>query len=233
MRFFDDHTRCGICFLLKTGRLASPGGLTVAARGGADGGATGGCDLSKRRRKERLTPAEERLYEQNELIVDIVAQYDLPELKAVEFGLSPTFYEFNELALQFGYIVLFSAALPAAAGLALLNNLLELRLDSVKVLKLTRRVPATSDSKGIGAWRSILLFLTYRFYPSFTPLDKLLLVVVLEHALIGLKLLIDACVPDMPAGVRIALAREEWLADQRVARNDQRSTTEGSLGETQ
>jgi len=206
---------------------------------------------AKRRQKERLTPAEERLYEQNELIVDIVAQYDLPELKAVEFGLSPTFYEFNELALQFGYIVLFSAALPAAAGLALLNNLLELRLDSVKVLKLTRRVPATSDSKGIGAWRSILLFLTYvglgtnlgiliytsdwfeRFYPSFTPLDKLLLVVVLEHALIGLKLLIDACVPDMPAGVRIALAREEWLADQRVARNDQRSTTEGSLGETQ
>ena len=72
-----------------------------------------------------------------------------------------------------------------------------------------------------------------RFYPSFTPLDKLLLVVVLEHALIGLKLLIDACVPDMPAGVRIALAREEWLADQRVARNDQRSTTEGSLGEPQ
>lgn len=38
---------------------------------------------AKRRRKERLTPAEERLYEQNELIVDIVAQYDLPELKVI------------------------------------------------------------------------------------------------------------------------------------------------------
>ena len=74
----------------------------------------------------------------------------------MEYGLTPTFYEFNELTIQFGYVVMFSAAWPAAAALALLNNLVEIRLDSVKILKLARRVPALNQASNIGAWRKVI-----------------------------------------------------------------------------
>lgn len=39
---------------------------------------------------------------------------------------------------------------------------LELRLDSIQILKTTRRVPAVgAECKGIGAWRSVLVALSY------------------------------------------------------------------------
>ena len=30
----------------------------------------------------------------------------------MEYGLTPTFYEFNEFTVQFSYVVMFSAAIP-------------------------------------------------------------------------------------------------------------------------
>ncbi len=38
-----------------------------------------------------------------------------------------------------------------------------------------------------------------------------------EHALLGLKLLIDYVVPDVPSRIRVRLARDEHQAEQRVA----------------
>jgi len=55
-----------------------------------------------------------------------------------------------------------------------------------------------------------------RYYPDLSSLEVFVLVVVLEHVLIGSKLLIDYLVPDVPSSVRISLAREAWLADRRV-----------------
>lgn len=188
----------------------------------------------KVRKRQPLTEAERAKYDEDELVYEVCAQLERPELKSVEKGLPPSFYEFNELAIQFGYIIMFSAAWPAAAAMALLNNLIEVRLDSVKVLKITRRVPASAQGKGIGAWRQVLGFLVYlglatnlliiayttdmfsRYYPEISALEVLVIVVVLEHALIVLKMTIDYIIPDVPASVRVEMAREEWLADRRI-----------------
>lgn len=205
----------------------------------------------KVKKHKPLTPAEQAAYAEDELVFDVCAQFERVELKSVAFGLSPTFYEFNELAIQFGYVIMFSAAWPAAAFLALLNNLVELRLDSIKILKITRRVPATDQVNGIGAWRQVLVFLLYlglatnllimaytsdmfgRYYSSVTTLELFVVVVVLEHALIGMKLLIDYIIPDVPASVRVEMAREEWLADRRIhaeyGRNSTASATDGRV----
>ena len=46
-----------------------------------------------------------------------------------------------------------------------------------------------------------------RYWPEFTTLEVFFVVVLLEHVLIALKLMIDYLVPDVPASVRISLAR--------------------------
>ncbi len=47
----------------------------------------------------------------------------------------------QEMIIQLGYVNLFAAAFPFMAALALLNNLLEIRVDAYKLLKLTKRPP--------------------------------------------------------------------------------------------
>jgi len=45
-----------------------------------------------------------------------------------------TYEDYLELYIQFGYVVLFSSVAPIAAFWALINNLLEVRLDGFKVI---------------------------------------------------------------------------------------------------
>ena len=42
--------------------------------------------------------------------------------------------EYLELAIQYGFITLFVAAFPLAPLFALINNILEIRLDATKVI---------------------------------------------------------------------------------------------------
>ncbi len=67
-------------------------------------------------------------------------------------------YEFDEYEvkiLQFGFVVMFGAALPIAPVFALLVNLFETRTDAMKIMTEFRRsVPARA--KDIGSWYSIL-----------------------------------------------------------------------------
>ena len=60
--------------------------------------------------------------------------------------------------LQYGFVTIFVAAFPLAPFFALLNNVLEMRLDATKILTLHRR-PVAQRIKDIGVWYSILEFL--------------------------------------------------------------------------
>ena len=62
-----------------------------------------------------------------------------------------TFDDFNEMAIQFGYLALFSPVYPLAAFLALLNNILEVRVDAAKMCYATRR-PTWTAAADIGSW---------------------------------------------------------------------------------
>lgn len=44
-----------------------------------------------------------------------------------------TYEDYLELYIQFGYVVLFAAVCPLAAPLALINNILEIRIDAFRV----------------------------------------------------------------------------------------------------
>ncbi|CAI9581732.1 unnamed protein product [Staurois parvus] len=77
--------------------------------------------------------------------------YNLQPINA--YGL---FEEYLEMILQFGFTTIFvAAAFPLAPLLALLNNIIEIRLDAYKFITQWRR-PLASRAKDIGIWYGIL-----------------------------------------------------------------------------
>ncbi|XP_069037809.1 anoctamin-9 [Lepisosteus oculatus] len=79
-----------------------------------------------------------------------IRNYDLKDVDA--FSL---FNEFLEMVLQFSFTTIFVAAFPLAPLLALLNNIIEIRLDAIKMVSLERRlVPIKTNN--IGVWYNVL-----------------------------------------------------------------------------
>uniref|UniRef100_A0A8C2HAB7 Anoctamin n=1 Tax=Cyprinus carpio TaxID=7962 RepID=A0A8C2HAB7_CYPCA len=63
--------------------------------------------------------------------------------------------EYLEMVLQFGFTTIFVAAFPLAPLLALLNNIIEIRLDAYKFVTQWRR-PMPARATDIGIWHGVL-----------------------------------------------------------------------------
>ena len=100
--------------------------------------------LIKRYLRKRSKKGEESVYSAWE------RDYDLEEVSDTGF-----LSEYLELVIQYGFVTLFVAVFPLAPLLALLNNWVEIRLDSYKYIVTTRRAVA-ERAQDIGAWYSIL-----------------------------------------------------------------------------
>lgn len=62
---------------------------------------------------------------------------------------------FSFAVIQFGFITLFVASFPLAPLLALINNMVEVRVDAWKFTTQFRR-PVAAKAHSIGAWEEIL-----------------------------------------------------------------------------
>uniref|UniRef100_A0A669CTP3 Anoctamin n=1 Tax=Oreochromis niloticus TaxID=8128 RepID=A0A669CTP3_ORENI len=69
------------------------------------------------------------------------------------------FYEYLEMVIQFGFVTLFVASFPLAPALALLNNIIEIRVDAWKLTTQFRRA-VPEKAQHIGAWQPILQGIT-------------------------------------------------------------------------
>lgn len=65
------------------------------------------------------------------------------------------FDEFMEMMIQYGFTTTFVAAFPLAPLLAFISNLLEIRLDAIKMVRLQRRL-VPRKTKDIGTWLQVL-----------------------------------------------------------------------------
>lgn len=77
---------------------------------------------------------------------------------------------FSLAVIQFGFVTIFVAAFPLAPLFALLNNIIEIRLDAYKYVTQYQRAPA-NKAQDIGAWYSILegiIFIAVLSNVSFT-----------------------------------------------------------------
>ncbi|XP_053675456.1 anoctamin-10 [Anopheles nili] len=151
-----------------------------------------------------------------------------------------TYDDYLELYIQFGYVVLFSSVAPLTAFWAILNNVIEIRLDAYKLCSFFKR-PFARRTKNIGAWQlafetlaviSILtncgiLYLSPHMRELGAGLSResyTLTFLVIEHVLLGLTWFIYKAIPDTPHWVRVALAKAEHESRQALKReNAQRS----------
>lgn len=68
------------------------------------------------------------------------------------FDLQDTLQDYQEMFIQFGYVVLFSSAFPLAAMCALINNIVEIRSDALKLCTGLQR-PFGQRVENIGQWQ--------------------------------------------------------------------------------
>lgn len=68
------------------------------------------------------------------------------------FNRQGTLQDYQEMFIQFGYVVLFSSAFPLAAMCALINNIIEIRSDALKLCTGLRR-PFGQRVENIGQWQ--------------------------------------------------------------------------------
>ncbi|XP_055642087.1 anoctamin-10 isoform X2 [Toxorhynchites rutilus septentrionalis] len=145
-----------------------------------------------------------------------------------------TYDDYLELYIQFGYVVLFSSVAPMTAFWAILNNVIEIRLDAYKLCSFFRR-PFARRTKNIGAWQ--LAFETLAVIAVMTNCGILYLspqmrelatnvsaeayaitFLVIEHILLGLTWFIYKAIPDTPQWVRVALAKADYESRQALKR---------------
>ncbi|XP_021363066.1 anoctamin-4-like isoform X4 [Mizuhopecten yessoensis] len=134
-----------------------------------------------------------------------------------------TLGEYTEKIIQYGFLMLFAASFPLAPLLALVTNLVDIRVDAKRMLWLNRR-PVAYIRKDIGRWYSILDFvnncgvISNGFLIAFTSSwgqqfdfsTKLWIVIIFEHMVFSLKFLLAYLIADVPRHIRLAMRREKF-----------------------
>lgn len=143
-----------------------------------------------------------------------------------------TYDDYLEVFIQFGYVFLFSAVYPQAALWALLNNLMESRVDAFKLCRLFQR-PLARRVKDTGAWQrafeavGAMSIMTNcgllcvsppmrRLAPDLSATQWVLRWVAVEHLLMGVRYVLHQAIPDKPEWVRVALAKLNYQSKQAL-----------------
>ncbi|XP_064848435.1 anoctamin-8-like isoform X1 [Oncorhynchus masou masou] len=137
-----------------------------------------------------------------------------------------TLQDYQEMFIQFGYVVLFSSAFPLAAMCALINNIIEIRSDALKLCTGLQR-PFGQRVESIGQWQTAMEAMgliaimvncyligqcgqLQRLFPWLSPEMVIISIVVLEHFAILLKYVIHVAIPDIPGWVADQMAKLEY-----------------------
>lgn len=138
------------------------------------------------------------------------------------------FSDFDELVVQFGFVVLFFVC-PLAPILALAANIVEVKLDASKLLRVLRR-PQPRNASNIGTWYGILNILTWlslvtnttiaifttKTFQKYDLESKLVLFIIVEHILVALKIAVSYMLPKAENQVDRHLARQTYLTSALV-----------------
>ncbi|XP_073076053.1 anoctamin-8 isoform X4 [Manis javanica] len=202
---------------------------------GPDGGPDsepGPGDSARRRRQDRSSwidpPKEEH-----------APQLTQAELESCMRKYEDTFQDYQEMFVQFGYVVLFSSAFPLAALCALVNNLIEIRSDALKLCTGLQR-PFGQRVESIGQWQKVMEAMgvlaivvncyligqcgqLQRLFPWLSPEAAIVSVVVLEHFALLLKYLIHVAIPDIPGWVAEEMAKLEYQRREAFKRHERQA----------
>ncbi|XP_040528570.1 anoctamin-9 isoform X2 [Gallus gallus] len=112
--------------------------------------------LAHKMRKRQKRPKEKHLVlGEEEEAEDPCKKQWLSNYQLNEVNIFSLFDEFLEMVIQYSFTTIFVAAFPLAPLLAFFNNLFEIRLDAIKMMRLRRRmVPRKAND--IGIWVQVL-----------------------------------------------------------------------------
>jgi len=165
------------------------------------------------------------------------------EKESIKVDWPGVFDEYNEMAIQYGFITLFAAAFPLAPALGWLNCMIQLRSDSFKLLTSYNK-PHYRTAAGIGTWRMIFetlgviaiitncALICFSYPTLLTVLQNSMgvspesdlgwkaafatfgIMVVVEHLMLLAKFMIDVLIPDTPGVVRKLMAKAEFIKNE-------------------
>uniref|UniRef100_A0A8C9XIB1 Anoctamin n=1 Tax=Sander lucioperca TaxID=283035 RepID=A0A8C9XIB1_SANLU len=184
----------------------------------------------KTKRESWIDPPEERR-ESNMLTQ--------AEMESCMQTYSDTFQDYQEMFVQFGYVVLFSSAFPLAAMCALINNLIEIRSDAFKLCTGLQR-PFGIRVESIGQWQTAMEAMgliaiivncyligqcgqLQRLFPWLSPEMAIISIVILEHFAILLKYVIHVAIPDIPTWVREEMAKLDYQRREAFKKHERQA----------
>ncbi|CAL8252608.1 unnamed protein product [Merluccius merluccius] len=150
-----------------------------------------------------------------------------------------TFQDYQEMFVQFGYVVLFSSAFPLAAMCALINNIIEIRSDAFKLCTGLQR-PFGQRVESIGQWQTAMEAMgliaiivncyligqcgqLQRLFPWLSPEMAIISIVILEHFAILLKYIIHVAIPDIPNWVEEEMAKLEFQRREAFKKHERQA----------
>lgn len=156
------------------------------------------------------------------------------ELEAVmpnyeEYVYAGIFDDYNELALQFGFVTLFATNFPFVGVLAFVNNLIEIRSDAFKFVHVYRR-PTPRPCEKIGTWYTVMEIMTFAavttncanvFFVSDFAKDmafstRVFGMFAAEHCAYFLKFIIAAAIDDVSPEIAREIEYEDCLKDKAM-----------------
>ncbi|XP_032427473.1 anoctamin-8 isoform X1 [Xiphophorus hellerii] len=150
-----------------------------------------------------------------------------------------TFQDYQEMFVQFGYVVLFSSAFPLAAMCALINNIIEIRSDAFKLCTGLQR-PFGLRVESIGQWQTAMEAMgliaiivncyligqcgqLQRLFPWLSPEMAIISIVILEHFAILLKYIIHVAIPDIPTWVMEEMAKLDYQRREAFKKHERQA----------
>lgn len=127
------------------------------------------------------------------------------------------------MAVQFGYVLFFSMVFPLAPFVALITNLIQVRVDAYHLVATSQR-PIAQKASGVGVWLNVLQLMVVvatitncaifglhssqllDLLPKITPVQQVLIIVAIEHLILGATYLVLSAVHPVAPAVRRALA---------------------------
>lgn len=181
--------------------------------------------------REEITESERmRLLAEGAAIDETDAKASVEETKMEPYV--STMEDYGELVIQHGYLVQFGLAFPMAAVINMVNNIIEWRTDTYRMLAVQQR-PDADDAADIGGWLTVLRFLsvssvmtTAALVTVTTPALQRALpdvigdvaerypavcFLIFEHILLCIRWAVGFLVRDVPSSTYRMRARQEFL----------------------
>ncbi|XP_030228364.1 anoctamin-8 isoform X2 [Gadus morhua] len=234
----DDDDDNGVHDIKEPHHAGGGGATTGVGAGGAEhGGARqrkqgrGGPERAEPRAKREswIDPPEER---ENKTLTQA-------EVESCMQTYEDTFGDYQEMFVQFGYVVLFSSAFPLAALCALINNIIEIRSDAFKLCSGLQR-PFGQRVECIGQWQTAMEAMgliaiivncyligqcgqLQRLFPWLSPEMAIISIVILEHFAVLLKYIIHVSIPDIPNWVEEEMAKLEYQRREAFKKHERQA----------